>query len=97
MADFRAGFFRILQPKLLLMEFPQYRRYKNGASLFRIDSPTRFEEIRKLGNRWLVRAYEVKILPDRNLVNDLLFDYQGFADLVDSEAYEAVRAVAVPE
>jgi hypothetical protein len=79
------------------MEFPQYRRYKNGASFFRIDSPTRFEEIRKLGNRWFVRAYEVKILPDRNLVNDLLFDYQSFAENVDARTYEAVRAIAVPE
>lgn len=77
--------------------FPQYRRYLNGAAYFRIDSPVSFEEIRKMGSRWLLHVYTVKILPDRNLVYDLLNDYRSFAEEIGAGEYEAVRAKAVPE
>lgn len=74
--------------------FPQYRRYLNGASYFRIDSYEQFEELRRMGRQWLLEQYTAKILPDRNLVHDLLFDYASFAEEIAAEAYEAVKVLA---
>ncbi|MDQ3111492.1 MAG: hypothetical protein M3R17_16515 [Bacteroidota bacterium] len=77
------------------MQFPQYRRYLNGRNYFCFQSLNAFEEIRSLGSKWLIEKHEVKILPDRNLVHDLVFEYQGIAEVIDPEAYEKVRKVAV--
>jgi hypothetical protein len=69
--------------------YPQFRRYKTGTSWFRIQSPTQYEEIRKMGSRWFIDRYEVKILPDRNWVYDLTFAYEEFAEAISEEEYQA--------
>lgn len=45
-----------------------------------------------MGNKWLLETHIVRILPDRNLVHDLLFDYEEIAEIIDAEVYESVRA-----
>lgn len=77
------------------LQFPQYRRYLNGRNYFCFFSIDKFEEIRSLGNKWLLESHVVKILPDRNLVYDLLFEYEGIAEEIDAETYEKVRKLAV--
>lgn len=76
------------------MKFPVYRKYLNGMSFFRIDNPEHFEEIRRIGSRYLITSHEVKILPDRNLVHDLIHDYTNFAEEIGSEEYETTRKMA---
>lgn len=73
------------------IEFPQYRRYLNGRNYFCFHSMDAFEELRALGSKWLVEAHTVKILPDRNLVHDLLFGYDGIAEMIDAETYLQIR------
>jgi hypothetical protein len=73
------------------IEFPQYRRYLNGRNYFCFHSMDAFEELRALGGRWLIENHTVKILPDRNLVHDLLFGYEGMAEVIDAETYKKVR------
>ncbi|HET6989753.1 MAG TPA: hypothetical protein VFJ43_00440 [Bacteroidia bacterium] len=73
------------------ISFPQYRRYLNGKNYFRIDSLESFEEIRSLGQEWLIEKYQTRILPDHHLVNDLLYNYKGFAEEISPETYELLR------
>jgi hypothetical protein len=77
------------------MQFPQYRRYLNGRNYFCFQSMEAFEELRGLGNKWLIEQHTAKILPDRNLVHDLLFEYQGIAEKIDAGDYEEVRKLAI--
>ncbi|MCU0434091.1 MAG: hypothetical protein MUC87_11600 [Bacteroidia bacterium] len=77
-------------PALPETNYPQFRRYKTGTSWFRINSPTQYEEIRKMGSRWFIDRYEVKILPDRNWVYDLTFAYQDFAEAITQEEYQQI-------
>lgn len=63
-------------------------------SLFRIDDPEHFEEIRKIGSRYLITAHLVKILPDRNFVHDLIHNYSDFAEEIGSAEYELTRKKA---
>jgi hypothetical protein len=79
------------------IEFPQYRRYLNGRNYFCFHSMDAFEELRALGSKWLIENHSVKILPDRNLVHDLLFGYEGMAEVIDAEAYREVRRLAVQD
>ncbi|MCX6310982.1 MAG: hypothetical protein NT084_05025 [Bacteroidetes bacterium] len=82
--------------------FPQYRRYLNGKNYFRIDSLDSFEEIRSLGERWLLETHNAKILPDFNLINDLLHEFveadqrkERIAETISSEMYNSIRNLAV--
>lgn len=70
--------------------FPQYRKYKNGKSYFKIISEKEFEEKTFLGGKTITHKFEVRILPDRNLVSDLLKNYSEFAVKISEEEYERV-------
>jgi len=59
------------------MEFPQYRRYKNGLSYFKILSDSHFIEYKSLGNRIDQFDIVANILPDRNFIDDMLFHYES--------------------
>jgi len=56
--------------------YPQYRKYSNNKSYFKILSATKFEEIQVLGTKATLHEFEAKILPDRNFIYDLIFDYK---------------------
>ena len=56
--------------------FPQYRKYKNEKSFFKISSLTEWEEIQLVGTKKILHHFTVKIMPDRNFMNDMLFDYE---------------------
>ncbi|CAN5263961.1 hypothetical protein BH09BAC5_BH09BAC5_07420 [soil metagenome] len=76
------------------VKFPQYRRYLNQLNYFCIPDFDSFEEIRRMGSKWIIEKHQVKILPDRNHVHDLLFQYQEFAEVITVEEYELVRMEA---
>ena len=74
------------------MEFPQYRKYKNGLSYFKIESKESFIEWKKTGNRWEKFEFKVKILPDRNYINDMLLDYEHHWDALSDLEFEQFLA-----
>jgi hypothetical protein len=74
--------------------FPQYRRYKNGKSYFCFFSPDSFEELQSIGSKWFCEMYSAKILPDRNFIMDMLYDYVDFADVVRAEEYLEIKQKA---
>ena len=67
--------------------FPQYRKYKNNKSYFKISSLTEWEEIQIIGSNYLHTAFEVKIMPDRNFIQDMLFDYAANWDVIEEKEY----------
>ncbi|HLU84446.1 MAG TPA: hypothetical protein VKZ45_03160 [Vicingaceae bacterium] len=71
-------------------KYPLYRKYKNNKSYFKIISPEKFQEIQVMGTKFYVFDFEAKILPDRNLINDLSFDYQDFCDVITKEEYDEI-------
>lgn len=69
--------------------FPVYRKYKNGLSVFRINSADSFDEVRSMGARYLHSHHEVKTLPERNFLYDLVINYEAYAESVSAEVFEA--------
>jgi hypothetical protein len=68
--------------------FPTYRKYKNNKHFFKILNTSEFEEISFIGNKVMVTQHLAKILPDRNLITDLLYDTH-IADQSNQEEYES--------
>ena len=68
-------------------DFPQYRKYKNNKSYFKISSLTEWDEIQIIGSNYLLSKFEVKIMPDRNFIQDMLFDYTANWDVIEEEEY----------
>jgi len=76
------------------MTFPQFLKYSNNKSYFKIHSLTQWEELQVIGNKVIVSVFEVKILPDRNFMNDMLSN-EGNRWMVVSEAeYELIKSKA---
>ncbi|MBI3517796.1 MAG: hypothetical protein HY062_00375 [Bacteroidetes bacterium] len=69
--------------------FPTYRKYKNNKNFFKIINESEFEEISFIGSRVIVTKHLAKILPDRNLISDLLYDIGNTAELSNQEEYES--------
>lgn len=70
--------------------YPQYRRYHNGQNYFKISSPAELEEIRFIGEKCIVHQLRAKILPDRNFIFDLTFNYAAMAVAIEKEEYKKV-------
>jgi hypothetical protein len=71
--------------------YPQYRKYKNNKSYFKIISPNNFEEIQILGKNKTIHIFEAKILPDRNYIADLTFNYNDHWVICLQSEYEELR------
>lgn len=68
--------------------FPVFRKYKNNKHFFKIISENEFDEISFIGSKVIVTKHLAKILPDRNLISDLLYD-NNFAEKSNQEEYES--------
>jgi hypothetical protein len=73
------------------INYPQYRKYPNGKSYFKVIAEDEFEEIQILGNRKTLHLFKAKILPDRNYIADLTFDYHNHWEVIEAEEYEVLR------
>jgi hypothetical protein len=73
------------------IQYPQYRKYINGKSYFKISSATEWEEIQIIGSKYIFNQFTVKIMPDRNYIYDMTFDYEKNWLAIGSEEYEAIK------
>ncbi len=71
------------------MEFPQYRRYLNGQSYFKIISNQEFYEYKMVIRTLEEFHMKAKILPDRNFIYDMLNDYQKHWEKIDAKDFNA--------
>jgi len=73
------------------MIFPLFLKYSNNKSYFKIKSSLEWEELQIIGSKVIFSAFEVKILPDRNFMSDMLTN-EGERWLPTSEEeYESVK------
>lgn len=70
--------------------YPQYRKYKNNKSFFKIISNKEWEEIQIIGSNHLLHQFEVKIMPDRNFLQDMTVDYHENWDVIEEKEYELI-------
>jgi len=75
-----------------LPEFPVFRKYLNNSSFFKVLSPNHFEELKKLPRGYSLFIYKVKILPDRNFIFDMLYNYQLHWEVIEEEEYEKIKS-----
>lgn len=73
------------------MEFPQFRKYSNNKSYFKILSQTQWEELQIVGKKVLVHQMEVKILPDRNFMMDMMSNEGNRWVIIDEKEYEDLK------
>lgn len=71
--------------------YPQYRKYKNNKVYFKIISANEWEELHLLGNKVTLHPFVAKILPDRNYIADMTFDYKENWDAIEESEYEEVK------
>ncbi len=70
-------------------KFPIYRKYKNNSSWFRVNSLDSFDEIKKVGEKYYLFHFEVKILPDRNFISDMLNKYEEHWDVISEDDFDS--------
>jgi len=75
------------------INFPIYRKYKNNKRFYKIINKKEFEEIQVIGSKSVINHIKASILPDFNFINDLISDYEGFAEVSSEEEYERVKGV----
>ncbi len=72
--------------------YPLYRKYANNKSFYKIISPEKFEEIQLLKDNRTLHVFEAKILPDRNYIHDLTFNYKEHWVVCEEEEYEKIKS-----
>ena len=70
------------------INFPVYRKYKNSKSYFKIINPVLFEEIQLIGTKKIIKKTEAKLLPEKNFIFDLVFNFDEMAFEISEEEYE---------
>jgi hypothetical protein len=71
--------------------YPQYRKYKNNKVYFKIISSSEWEELHVLGNKIDLHEFTAKILPDRNYIADMTFEYEKNWDAIEEKEYVEVK------
>lgn len=74
------------------INFPVYRKYKNEKSFFKITSSSSFEEITLMKNKATLHLFEAKILPDRNYILDMIYNYEQYWSLSSEKEFEEIKS-----
>jgi hypothetical protein len=73
------------------IKYPQYRKYLNEKAYFKIVSATEWEEVQVLGSNYFFHQFIVKIMPDRNFIYDMTFDYKNNWVEIEENEYEVMK------
>ncbi|MCZ4408108.1 hypothetical protein O3Q51_04780 [Cryomorphaceae bacterium 1068] len=65
--------------------FPQYRKYPNNKSYFKVLSNESFEEIHVIGKKYFLTKVDAKILPDRHFIADMIAASASWVKIEESE------------
>jgi hypothetical protein len=69
------------------MTFPQYRKYPNNKTFFKIVSDREFEEISYIGSKQLVQTTTAKTFAELMYIKDMLDNTQGYYEVINEEEY----------
>jgi len=75
------------------IQFPQYRKYKNNMSYFKIVSFKLFEEIQLIGSKKIIRQVDAIQYPEQLFIRDLIFNYAEMADVINENDYLQLKGV----
>jgi uncharacterized pyridoxamine 5'-phosphate oxidase family protein len=67
--------------------FPQYRRYKNQKSVFKIISENEFIEIQQVGKNFFMHTVKAENYPEKVYINDMLNCYEGRWEIITEDEY----------
>jgi hypothetical protein len=56
----------------MISHFPQYRRYSDKNTYFKIEKENLFIEYKKVGKYYTISEIECKLFPEKMFLNDLL-------------------------
>jgi hypothetical protein len=71
------------------MKFPQFRKYLNAQSYFKILSAEELVELKVMGTYYSEIRLKALTMPDRNFISDLLHRYHSFAVVISEDQFEA--------
>lgn len=71
--------------------YPQYRKYLHERTYFKIISEVEWEELHVSGDKVSIHSFFAKILPDRNYIHDLTFDYAKNWLAIEEKEYEKIK------
>ncbi|MBS1548201.1 MAG: hypothetical protein JST38_18500 [Bacteroidetes bacterium] len=74
--------------------FPLYRRSSNGLNWYRVDSPTEFMEVQRVGKRYVVHRVEAVIYPEKARVMALIAMDDGHVHACPAQEVEALLSTA---
>ncbi len=69
------------------MQFPQYRRYSDCNTYFKIINSNQFVEYKKVGDVFTVSEIDCKLFPEKMFVNDLLICEFENVQIIDELIY----------
>ena len=69
------------------MDFPQYRKYKNIETYFKIISEKEFEELSLLGNKFVKHSIAAKQYPEMLRILDMLNCEGGTWEIIEAAVY----------
>src|SRR5688572_23806060 len=73
------------------MQFPAYRKYKNGRNYFKILNESEFEELQVVGSKVILRRVKAVQFPEKIFIKDLLYDYKVMANEIAAAEFEELR------
>ncbi len=74
-----------------IINYPKYRKYPHERTYFKIISKDEWEEIQLMGGKYTLHQFKATILPDRNYIYDLTFDYKNNWILIEENEYEEIK------
>ena len=69
------------------MKFPQYRKFTHHRTFFKITSPTAFEELNIIGEKYSLTRFTATIFPDFTLINDLIENRDQRWEIISEAEY----------
>lgn len=74
------------------INYPVYRKYPHDRTFFKVISEDSFEELQIIGKHYSIHQIKAKILPDRNFIYDLSFDYKkNWVEISEQEYIEKLE------
>lgn len=67
--------------------FPQYRKYKNNKSYFKIFDFENFQEIKIIGSRFFVSEIRAKLYPEKQFILSLISPTEAIAEEIEAAEF----------
>lgn len=71
-----------------MTNFPQYRKFANHKTWFRIISKTEMQELKVLGDFYNFTDFKAVTFVDRNLISDMIFNIENHWEVITEYEFE---------